>query len=383
MGALIYSSFTHIVPRRIERVLRTLAMLPYVLLGDHRITRLFLSDRQKKACDLLKRADLVLTAPGGFLLDAHLNVISMLLEIVVPKMHGKKVYLSPQSIGPIRSTLLKYLVSRSLDGCDAICLREPISMDFVQEELRLPRAKFIRMSDLAFFHDTSDKMLAQEILEDEFGIRPGEPFIAATVVRWNFPHHRDPAALRKRYLHAMGKALSQAAERYDTKVLMLNQVSDDLPDARVVKEIVGERLIIDTEDRSPAVMRGLFSYATLSVTSRFHSCIFSLLEGTPSIAISYVWKTQGIMEELGLAKWVHSIETVEASALLEQIDELMVRRDELSAAVRAKVAAYKAKFPSYADMIRDALVPGATSAVGGAAKGAAATHNGATRVPTG
>ena len=66
MGALIYSSFTHIVPRRIERVLRTLAMLPYVLLGDHRITRLFLSDRQKKACDLLKRADLVLTPPADF-----------------------------------------------------------------------------------------------------------------------------------------------------------------------------------------------------------------------------------------------------------------------------------------------------------------------------
>ena len=209
----------------------------------------------------------------------------MLLEIVVPKMHGKKVYLSPQSIGPIRSKLLKYLVSRNSDGCDAICLREPISMEFVQEELHVPKAKFLRMSDLAFFHDFSDKMLAQEILENEFGIRPGEPFIAATVVRWNFPHHRDPAALRKRYLHAMARALSQAAERYDTKVLMLNQVSDDLPDARVVKEIVGERLIIDAEDRSPAVMRPVFvCHAVRYFALSFVHLLTS--EGTPSIAIS-------------------------------------------------------------------------------------------------
>ena len=67
------------------------------------------------------------------------------------------------------------------------------------------------------------------------------------------------------------------------------------------------------------MMEGMFFHATLSVTSRFHSCIFSLLEGTPSIAISYVWKTEGIMQELDLSDWVHSIETVEASTILQPI----------------------------------------------------------------
>ena len=271
-----------------------------------------------------------MTAPGGFLFDAHLNVISMLLEIIIPKMHGKKILLSPQSIGPIRSRILKYIVSKALDGCDTICLREPISMDFVQKELKLPRSRVVRMSDLAFFHNASDRQLAQRILNDEFGIRPGERFIAATVVQWNFPHHRDPAALRRRYLQAVGDALSQAADKYDAKILMLNQVSEDLPNARVVKEIVGDRCLIDTEDRTPAVMRGMFFHATLSVTSRFHSCIFSLLEGTPSIAISYVWKTEGIMQELDLSDWVHSIETVEASTIVAQIDQIMSRRDQMS-----------------------------------------------------
>ena len=79
-------------------------MIPYVLLGDLPITRIFLSKRQKKACELMKSADLVMTAPGGFIFDAHLNVISMLLEIMIRK-YGKKVLLSPQSIGPIRSRI--------------------------------------------------------------------------------------------------------------------------------------------------------------------------------------------------------------------------------------------------------------------------------------
>ena len=172
-GALIYSRYHDKPRRRAERLLRTAAMIPYVLLGDSPLTRIFLSARQKEACDLLKSADLVLTAPGGFILDAHLNVISMLLEIIIPKIHGKKVLLSPQSIGPIRSRILKYLVSKALDGCDTICLREPISMDFVKKALKLPRSRVVRMSDLAFFHNGSERRLAQRILNDEFGIRPG------------------------------------------------------------------------------------------------------------------------------------------------------------------------------------------------------------------
>ncbi len=364
-GALIYSRYNDKLRRRAERLLRTAAMIPYVLFGDSPLTRIFLSARQKEACDLLKSADLVMTAPGGFILDAHLNVISMLLEIVIPKMHGKKVLLSPQSIGPIRSGILKFLVSKALDGCDTICVREPISMDFVQEELKLPSSRVVRMIDLAFFHNDSERRLAQRILNDEFGIRPGERFIAATVVQWNFPHHRDPAALRRRYLQAVGDALSRAAEKHDAKILILNQVSEDLTNAQAVKEIVGSRCLIDTEDRTPAVMRGMFFHATLSVTSRFHSCIFSLLEGTPSIAISYVWKTEGIMQELDLSDWVHSIETVEASTILQQIDEIMAGRDQMSISVQKKVAAYRTRFPNYADLIGEALVGRRRPVVGG------------------
>jgi colanic acid/amylovoran biosynthesis protein len=384
IGALIYSSYENIILRRIERLVRTAAMIPYILFGDSSLTRMLLSRRQRMVCNLFKKADLVMTAPGGFIFDAHWNVISMLMEIVVPKMFGKKVLLSPQSIGPIRSKILKYIVSKALDGCHTICLREPISMEFVEKELQVPRSNVVRMIDLAFFHRTSERQLAQRILEKEFGIKAGERFIAATVIQWNFPHHRDPAALRHRYLRAVGDALLQAAERYDMKIIMLNQVSEDLPAARVVKEIVGDRLIVDFNDRTPAVIRGMFSHATLSVTSRFHSCIFSLLEGIPSIAISYVWKTRGIMQELGLAEWVHSIEAVEASAILAQIDAIMERRPQLIVSVQEKVAAYRTKFPLYSDLIGEALLGRPCPLVGSPGdpeNGAASIRPGSNQVP--
>ena len=82
------------------------------------------------------------------------------------------------------------------------------------------------MIDLAFFHNPSERQLAQRILKDEFGIRPGERFIAATVVQWISPSPRS-GGLRRRYLQAVGDALSRAAEKHDAKILMLNQVSED------------------------------------------------------------------------------------------------------------------------------------------------------------
>ena len=67
---------------------------------------------------------------------------------------------------------------------------------------------------------------------------------------------------------------------------------------------------------------------------RLHSAIFSLVAGTPSIAIAY-WgtKTQGIMSMAGMEQFMFELDKFEANELTETIKEISNQWDSYREAV--------------------------------------------------
>jgi colanic acid/amylovoran biosynthesis protein len=290
----VHASSSAPLRRRIEKALRLGTIMLYILSGGRPLVRHLLSNRQRRACLELEAADLVVSVPGGFIVDNHPNVLSQLSQLWLAAMRRRPILLAPQSIGPIHSRLLRWITAHVLEQAQMICLREPDSMDFVRNELRLRRPRLVRMGDMAFHNVGSDAEAGARILNDELGVGANDRFIAATAIDWSFRHAQDRKKRSQSYIEALGHALANAARRYGLKVVLLNQVSADLPAARRVAEIVGPAAVVDCVDRTPAELCGMFARAEMSITSRFHSCIFSLLQGTPAIAIAYLWKTTGI-----------------------------------------------------------------------------------------
>ena len=75
-------------------------------------------------------------------------------------------------------------------------------------------------------------------------------------------------------------------------------------------------------------IKALYGRLDYLVGTRFHSVIFALTSFVPAIAIGYEHKTEGIMRDLGLEKWVMPIENVRVDLLKALFDDLVKNRNE-------------------------------------------------------
>jgi colanic acid/amylovoran biosynthesis protein len=85
---------------------------------------------------------------------------------------------------------------------------------------------------------------------------------------------------------------------------------------------------------APVELQAAYSRLDLLVATRMHSAIFALSAGVPALAIGYLHKSAGIMEMLGLERYVLDIDTIDAERLCAVADRLWDER----AAVRARIA---------------------------------------------
>jgi colanic acid/amylovoran biosynthesis protein WcaK/AmsJ len=319
----------------------------------------------------IRDSNLSLSCAGGFLHDSNLTTLTMLAQLWVAVAFKRRVVITPQSIGPYRRPLVRKAAAYVLNRCTLIFVRESVSHDCVAGLLgnaghyatpadldaAAPRATndtavVVRTTDLAFFFDKSDRATAEAVLRERFGLGDDSRFLAASDIEWPFSDQSEPAAARQRYIEALGGTLRRAAEHYGMPILLVNQVSADLTAARSLQEIVGDQLLVDTEDRPPAVLRAMLSKAQAFIGSRFHSCIFAMLEGVPTIAISYLHKTDGIMADLGYADRVHSINALDSDRLVSQLQSLMSDRDAVSRQILADIDSLRHRFPLFTDIMR-------------------------------
>jgi colanic acid/amylovoran biosynthesis protein len=118
---------------------------------------------------------------------------------------------------------------------------------------------------------------------------------------------------------------------------------DDLGFSRTILERAGpqdhpESPVCSAAD-TPDALRSIYRNADIVVGTRMHSCILSLVEGVPALALAYQPKTTGLYSALGLGDWCGDVGTVDSETLLAEIEELLGNRDEARQRVREAVDA--------------------------------------------
>jgi colanic acid/amylovoran biosynthesis protein len=310
-----------------------------------------LPESQLKAIEHLKTADLIVSSAGGFLLDANATIYSHLLQFHFMRRFKRPYILAPQTIGPIRATRLKKMTAAALSDARMIAVREQYSYDFVTQDLGLPGDRVVRTTDIAFEHEASDPDIANAALAD-LGIGETEQFIGATTVNWKFRGEDDPAAAYATYTDKMVALFTELHERTGLRVLIYNQVSQDLPLAKAVAERCAPFVVLDEADRSTEVMRGMIERASVMLGSRFHSCVFALLGRVPLYCLAYTYKSTGIMDDLGLSDLVCPINAFDVSETADRVQGLLEDRD--AAKKRIDTAVNSMKFPRFSTVLQDA-----------------------------
>jgi len=135
--------------------------------------------------------------------------------------------------------------------------------------------------------------------------------------------------------------------RHDARVVFIPQVTavkgDD--DRRVAKRVHAQmrrrkhaHVMTDTPDHH--AIKAMYDELDLLLGTRFHSVIFSLTSYVPVVAIEYEHKTSGIMRDIGLEKWVISIEEVTATELTALLEKALAEQTEYRAYLRDHLPLY-------------------------------------------
>ena len=311
-----------------------------------RIARCWLAPPADQAS--FRWADVVVSVGGGYFYDdggasSRLNILMRLLPLRAGRRAGLPVVLFSQSIGPFRARPWGWLVAAELRRCALVIVRERYSLGMA-EALGLRRLALC--DDVAF------------VLEP--GGEPPErvegPTIGVTVLA-ALPGVDDAGS--RDYRAALRDGLVAALRGRAEAVAVVSQVAvhgrdSDLAAARqLADELVAAGLaarFVDLGGAEDGAAVAFYGQLDLVVASRLHSGILALCAGTPVVGLSYLPKTDGVLERLGHPELVQPAAGLEADRLAATVRDALERRDELRGDLARRLPAIRANAARAADL---------------------------------
>ncbi len=297
----------------------------------NRIGDFFLSDRAKKTVEVLQEADSVFVKGGGFIhtygkvTDAYqmyYSTFSMLLAL----RYNKPIFMMPNSIGPLKDKLSRVFVSKILKQCDLISVRERISYEFLTKQLQIPCFNF---PDLGYYLENESVVDPNDYMERS--LSSGKKIVGLTLRPWRFPEAKDPVERYENYISTFSEFVQYLNDKGYFVSLFVHTLgpsaheNDEIAINDVVAKLERSNDFEIVKDASLAcndVMK-LYSKCSYFIGTRFHSVIFSQNQNVPTIAISYGGnKGSGIMNDIGLSRFVFGIGSVSLEKLITSFEDL-------------------------------------------------------------
>ncbi|MCR6666636.1 MAG: polysaccharide pyruvyl transferase family protein [Methyloversatilis sp.] len=263
----------------------------------------------------------------------------------------RPVVMLGQSVGPLVDQRGRAMTRRALELCEKLIVREQKS-EALLRELGLD-SKVVRAPDFAFLIEPTRPEQFGEVVNK---LGQGQ-WIGVTVVNWTFPDSTEPHARREAYLDALFETAVSVANSHGVGIALFPQVTvqhhgesdlDLLNRLAQRLEAVGVPYLLVRDDLAPEELSFLYGMCRVLLGTRLHSCILAACAACPVVAIRYQgFKTEGVMAELGLENRVFDISNVQSTELVPAIEESLAKRDEISAAIAARVARFKVELVTH------------------------------------
>lgn len=312
-----------------------------------------LPSSQRESWKNIREADVVISAPGGYIHDTNFAYYVALFHIALARKTARNI-LAPQSIGPIDSPIARSMARTVLKKTDAVCARESYTWDFLRNELNLPDEILRRSGDSAFWnHDVTKNDKPIQDAWKEIGLDPheGGPILGLTVVDWTFPKSTNPAADQDTYVASVAKIIDHMHNKHGMRAVIFNQVSSDLVMSERVVAASSSPIAIDKVSREPDVLRALISTSTLFLGTRFHSCIFAMMAYRPTFAIAYLPKTSYILRDLKLDQRQIPITELDPDAVIAALEHDLSDVSAAEGEIKAAVSVYQRTYTQLRDVL--------------------------------
>lgn len=299
------------------------------------LMRPLLSLEERKTLNAIETSSACFVKGGGFIHSTSsvadpYRAFFFLFHIFLAQSFGKKVFVMPNSFGPLNGRLYRKIVRTALNRCSIVTARESIS----QSALAGIEIESQIFPDLAFglqgVKPTSPSPIAA-IRRDQ----PNKKIVGLTARPYRFPGAPDPKAAYTRYVAEMANFIALLKNDGHLPVFIEHVISDGHheSDISAIEDVMRHEGAVDTPiisvpDFNCEGLKSLYGECDYVVGTRFHSVIFALSEGTPAIAIAYGGnKGLGIMRDANLEEFVTPIEEFSAQRAFAQFSQLSAMED--------------------------------------------------------
>lgn len=281
--------------------------------------KLFISETEKE----IASADLVVSCGGGYMQSRDIKKFVMCfsyhyIQLLCARKSKRRYVIFAQSIGPFDFFSVK-VVKSILRDARLTLARESYSYDYVKKNFRL--------KNLYLTADTAFLLKAQKI---PINLDTGKKKVGITVRNWIYPNSKDTDKMNEKYIKAFVHFINVLIAENNVHVYIMPQCTspgednDLIISMQIYEEVEDHALCtVIEQDFTPQELKYIYSQMDYFIGTRMHSNIFSLSEYVPCIAISYEYKTDGIMESVGLKEYIISIDDISFEVLTEKFHSLI------------------------------------------------------------
>lgn len=296
----------------------------------------------------IKRADVVLSGGGGLLQNAtstrSLVYYTAILHEAIRS--GRKAMIFAQSIGPL-DFLGRLIVRRFCKGVGRATVRDDASGRLLRN--LLPKTPIERTADPVFLYGNDSAAGEQPDLTQE-GLGPESGPYAVVSLR--------KASAFRNGAPAFARGVDRLAEAHGvrTAFLPLGGAADAAVSTDVIRACASAPVLLPecTLAKAAAIIRG----ARVVIGMRLHALILAARYGVPFLAVPYDPKVSALCADLEYplaSLWVPGTARPGDAAIDALVDELIARRDELSAALLGQRAAVAAAAERNFDVLAELL----------------------------
>ncbi len=284
------------------RILRLLLLFAYYIFYRIGLKLSIVNIKLKSLVKDYENADLIIFTGGGYLrskkgLTQSLNLLMQLFMFEFSTLFPSRKIVAPISFGPMAYEWQYKLAALILSKLDLITARESYSYDaLIEYGLR----NVLLSSDHALLLTNNKK-------NNTIFSQKNKIILGFTIRNWF--NEQDQLIFEEKY----AKAISNVAIKRDLIIQPILQV--DAPDYRIENDKSATIRIIRRLQKKHLKVSGIkkvenivnankiYSSIHLLLGMRMHSNILAALSNTPFIALSYEYKTEGIVAQLGLSKY--------------------------------------------------------------------------------
>lgn len=261
---------------------------------------------------------------------------------------GADYVIMPQAWGPFADPATAENTQRMLGLAEAFHIRDRVSRGYMEQLLGKPEGSLPVVPDIAFGMQTPPARLGEELLSGYGFARSADRPLVAISPNMRVYEKTGAGDAGNAYVQALVALARHLMTAHRAQlVLVPNEimVHDGFPDDRRLcrllhEAIVGQgtdALLADAADQASDIalidryhsaedIKATIGLADVLVASRFHSLIFALSQGVPSLAISWSHKYRELMDLFGMADFVFEENAIDPEALKRKTDALLGER---------------------------------------------------------